>query len=278
MNCRIGVRWTIGNVSERGFESLRLSLWGAWRTFGADAVYAVCVNGLSPVEAQRRTGAPPPCPIQWIAADELIPGFIRQQLDPGMAEGVAWKLAPLRLFPDAWELSLDNDCILWELPQALRDRLYGSAGGGALAEDVRACFGVLSHLCPNEPRNAGIRLLPPAFNLEAALRNVLSAPGLPPPPLLKSELDEQGLQTAAMQYAAPLSVVSTDEVTICSPFHPNQQHLGRCGAHFIGLNMSHTPWSYYDRPADEWKAEHWDRHLPELCCRVGLPSHQRAGR
>lgn len=38
---RVGVRWTIGDVSDEGFEALRLSVWGAFRLFGEDAVYAV---------------------------------------------------------------------------------------------------------------------------------------------------------------------------------------------------------------------------------------------
>ncbi len=33
---------------------------------------------------------------------------------------MGWKLVPLRLFPDAYELALDNDCILWEMPEGLR--------------------------------------------------------------------------------------------------------------------------------------------------------------
>ena len=39
----VGIRWTIGNVSTRGFEALRLSIWGAWKAFGPDAIYVVCV-------------------------------------------------------------------------------------------------------------------------------------------------------------------------------------------------------------------------------------------
>src|SRR4051812_28383363 len=62
---QLGIRWTIGDVSDRGFHALRLSIQGAWRLFGADARYAVCVNTL-PLEVVRaRTGAVP-APVAWI--------------------------------------------------------------------------------------------------------------------------------------------------------------------------------------------------------------------
>jgi hypothetical protein len=64
--------------------------------------------------------------------------------------------------------------------------------------------------------------------------------------------------------------VTLEEVTICSPFHPHQSHLGTCGAHFVGINSRGTPWAYYGKPADECRAEFFARHLPELRERVGL--------
>ena len=59
-----------------------------------------------------------------------------------MAEGVAWKLAPPRLFPEACELSLDNDCMLWQMPEAIHAWLGdGDPARCLLAEDVRPAFG-----------------------------------------------------------------------------------------------------------------------------------------
>jgi hypothetical protein len=91
------------------------------------------------------------------------------------------------------------------------------------------------------------------------------------PVTLRSELDEQGLQAAALSLRNPPLLVSTDEVTICSPFWPHRPHLGPRGAHFLGLNARELPWRYYDRPAVEWIAENWQRHRHELYRRVGLP-------
>lgn len=261
---RLGIRWTIGDVSPRGFEALRLSLWGAWGLFGDWARYAVVVNLVDLGEARARTGTVPAA-VAWHRAHGLPAGLARR-LDPGMAEGVAWKFAPLRLFPDLPELSLDNDVVLWRLPDAVRAWLEEPGGGPfLLAEDVRACFGRFAALCDAAPRNLGIRGIPPGFDLEAALLDTLA---LAPGPLT-SELDEQGLQVAALQRAGRCRTVTLDEVTVCSPFWPHRPELGRCGAHFVGLNARHIPWSYYDRPATEVRAEHWERHRPTLARLVG---------
>ncbi len=265
---KLGVRWTIGDVSERGFEALRLSLWGAWWLWERTACYAVCVNSIPLERAQALTG-PVPDEVEWMDASAQMPVFLRERFDAGMAEGVGWKLAPLRLFPDRHELSLDNDCILWDVPVGMAQWLAEKEAPACLvAEDVRACFGRFASLCPPEPRNLGIRGLPPDFDLEMALREVLEeAPGI-----LSSELDEQGMQLAALSRPRPAHVVKVEEVSICSPFPPHLPALGRCGAHFCGLNASHLPWRYGDQPAEECVREHWERHRRTLYSLVGLPA------
>lgn len=261
---RIGVRWTIGNVDPRGFEALRLSIWGAHGIFGPDALLAVCVNTMPVDEARTRTGALPDG-VEWIASGRP-PSFLDPYLGPEMAEGVAWKLAPLRLFPDRYELSLDNDCILWEMPLAVRTWLDEPDPRCLVAADVKLAHGAFEDLTRPEPRNTGIRGLPPGWDLGQAIREVLELR----PVTLASELDEQGLQVLALDRGSPAHVVSTDDVTICSPFWPHRPELGRAGAHFVGLNARELPWRWYDRPATECLEENWRRHEVEIRHRVGL--------
>ena len=265
----IGVRWTIGDVSPRGFEALGLSIWGAWRLFGPAARYTVVVNTLTVEEARARTGAVPAA-VEWRPAGGL-PDQLRRSLGPGMAEGVAWKFAPPRCFPDMFEIALDNDCILWDLPEAMRAWLAEAEPRCLIAADVELAHGAFTDLTRPEPRNAGIRGLPPGYDLVAALAAVLERH----PVLLNSELDEQGLQVVALDLGRPAHVVSTRDVSICSPLWPKFPELGRAGAHFVGLNSRNLPWSYYDRPATEWVVENWCRHVPELRRRVGLDSPGR---
>jgi hypothetical protein len=269
----VGVRWTLGDVSDRGFEALRLSIFGAFKLFGDAARYAVCVNSIPLRRAREQTGALP-VEVDWHDATDLMPGFLRERFDRKMAEGVGWKLAPLRLFPDRHEISLDNDCILWSMPDAVKQWLAGSQPGRCLmAEDVKTCFGQFASLCSPEPRNAGLRGLPPGFDLDSALRDALNKieSELGRRVQLSSELDEQGLQTAALSLQVPPLAVILDDVTICSPFHPHRPHLGRCGAHFVGLNARHIPWRYYDRTADDCMTSHWHRHRAGLYERTGAP-------
>lgn len=259
----LAIRWTIGDVASRGFAALHASAWGAWKLFGDAARYRVYVNTLSPEEARARCGEMPG-PLEWCAASSALPAWLSRVVDPAMAEGVAWKLVPARAFPDDHELSLDNDVVLWDVPRAIRDWLEGGARF-VLAEDVRACFGRFAALCGARPLNSGIRGLPPGFDVEAALCGALARlPGM-----LMSELDEQGLQVAALQAAGPVAVVELDEVTICSPFPPHLPHLGRAGAHFVGLNTRRLGFRFYGRAAEAVRAEHWDAHAPEVTRRIG---------
>ncbi len=264
---QVGVRWTIGDVSENGWQALRLSIAGARRLFGPSATYAVCVNSVAIDAARTRVGDIAD-EVRWLSVSrDDIPMALRACLDEGMAEGVAWKLAPLRVFPDRWELSLDNDCILWDLPDGMRRWLdRADTRQCLLAEDARALYGQFARFCGPEPRNAGLRGLPPGYPLEDALTRLLAEV----PSSLVSELDEQGLQVAATSMLARPEVVSIDDVTICSPFPPHRTDLGRCGAHFCGLNARHFPWQLDGRYAEEWIEEHWQRHLPRLCQQVGI--------
>lgn len=260
----VGIRWTVGDVSERGFRALRLAILGARRVFGPEAAYAVVVNSLPVAEARRRTGEVPG-EVEWLPAGDL-PADLAAFLDEGMAEGVAWKLAPLRLFPDRWELAFDNDLILWSMPPSIAGWLERREGQACvLAQDVERALGGFEAICGPENLNTGIRGFPPGYDLGAALADTLRAHPLH----LAGELDEQGLQVAALQREVPPVVVTVEEVSICSPFWPKRPVLGTCGAHFVGLNARSLPWTWYDRPASDCQNENFDNWAAEIARRMG---------
>ncbi len=267
---RVAVRWTIGDVGRFGYETLRLSVWGARRLFGPDAAYVICLNSVELPTAQQETGGLPR-EVRWHDATHDMPALIQRHLDENKAEGVGWKFAPLRLFPDRYELALDNDCILWEMPAAIRTWLdTGTPPKCVIAEDVSRMPGQFAADCGPHARNSGIRGLPAGFRLDEALGRLLRRR----PVILRSELDEQGLQVAAVSLDGEPLVVELEEVTICSPFPPHLPYLGRCGAHFVGLNAKQLPWKLHDRPAVDHLREHWLRHRGEVYRRVGIsPGH-----
>lgn len=267
---RVGIRWTVGDVSPFGFEALQCSIWGARRVFGERAAYLVCVNSVPLDVARERTGEVPGG-VEWRAVGEGdIPAFVAAHLDRGKAEGVGWKFAHLHAFPERFELALDNDCILWACPPAVARWLEAGAGC-VIAEDVRACFGRFAELCGDAPRNSGIRGLPPGFDLEGAIAALLrERPGA-----LASELDEQGMQVALVERAGAPFVVRLESVSICSPFPPHLPHLGRCGAHFVGVNARRFPWEHEGRNGADWVHEHWLRHRDAVRARVGLSAGSR---
>jgi hypothetical protein len=258
----LAVRWTVGDVAERGFEALRCSLWGAWRLFGTGARYRVYVNTVSLAEARRRTGVVPDS-VEWREAVEL-PRWLAPSLDPRLAEGVAWKFAPVRAFPEDHELALDNDVILWGRPQALDAWLAGAAEF-VLSEDTSRYYGIFDAACPPGSLNTGIRGVAPGFDLEGALEKTLAGANS----LLRREIDEQGLQVATLCASGRVEVVRVAEVAICSPFPPHVPELGECGAHFVGLNSRRLGFEFDGRAAEHVRAEHWDARVAEVRRRVG---------
>ena len=268
---RLAIRWTIGDVRDRGFEMLRLSLACAHRLFGPFAKYLVCVNTIAVATARARTG-PLPFEPEWREVTRAdVSQVFQPYFDNTLMEGMGWKLVPLRTCEDCYELAIDNDCILWDLPDAVRQWLE-SGNGSVFAEDVDRCLGSFDALCPPGAFNAGIRGLAPGQNLELPLQDVMQSVAIEcgGQVQLLVEIEEQGLQAAAIHRLRPVLLVKTTEVSICSPFWPRSPDLGTCGAHFVGMNAQHTPWNYYDRPADSWLEEHWQRHRPALYRIAGL--------
>jgi hypothetical protein len=260
-----GIRWTIGDVSPAGYEALRLSVHGAARLFGAQARYLICVNTVPLDEARRRCGELP-LNVEWRQIAPTIPDVLRGHLDDEMAEGVGWKFLPLRAFPERPEIALDNDVILWELPPAIKSWLGDNDQPALISADVTPAYGCFAGMCGSEPRNSGIRGIKPDLDYAAALGEALRRN----PAQLRSELDEQGLQVAALSLHHPPAVVPVSDVSICSPFHPHSPQPGSCGAHFVGLNSRDLPWRYYDRPATELRAAHWRAMRPRIYPQVGL--------
>ena len=174
---QLTLRWTVGAVRSRGFEMLRLALCCAFQLFGGEPEYVVSVNSLDVEEAQQRTGELPPAlaqKVRWrLSTRTDIPEVLRSAFSEDVIEGMGWKLVPLRLAPQRWELALDNDCILYGVPAALRSWLT-TPGAALFAEDVDRALGIFDALCPPGNFNAGMRGLAPGIDLAPALARALA--------------------------------------------------------------------------------------------------------
>lgn len=251
MHRKLIFRWTIGDVDHRGFEALALSILGAQCVFGPGTHYVVCVNTIDVESARSRVGGAASF-VDWLDCTDCVPIWLIDHVDKHMAQGVAWKFAPPLFSPTEHVISLDNDVILWHMPDSIR-RWIDEDDTLLVAEDVRCCFGQFARLCPNRPRNSGITGFPPGLDAEAALRPFLEGR------MLCSELDEQGLQVAMIS-ANPHRVVKTEEVSISGYFRPHSLELGLCGAHFVGVNAKRSTSTWNGRSSEQYTHEFWDQH------------------
>jgi len=260
----LGVRWVVGDATELLLESLRLSIHGAVRAFGPRARYVVCVHTITVAAARRRMGDVPDV-VDFRDVTYEIDPRVRGYLDDGMAQDVGWKLTPMRLFDDRHELSLEPECVLWSVPRAI-DAWLADPEGCLLAEDVRPGYGRFAALCGPEPRSSRIRGVPPSFDLGREVETILAREG----DCLRSRLDEQGLEIAAVTRQRRTHLVPLAEVPICSPFPPHALEIGTCGARFVGLDARCQPWSLAGRAASELVRDHFARCRAALYRHVGL--------
>jgi hypothetical protein len=252
----VAVRWTVGDVSSRGFETLALSISGARNVFGPSARYIVCVNTIGIAAAKSRVGEVAEA-VEWMDTTSALPDWLLPWLNTNLADGVAWKFAGMQVCSDRPTLSLDNDVILWRMPPSVREWLK-DADSFLIAEDVLACHGNFSSLCPGEPRNSGIVGIPPHFDLESAIRSLLCANGV----RLSAETDEQGLQVALVT-SRKHRVVRVHEVSVSGYFRPHMLEVGSCGAHFVGVNVKDYPLAH-----GFW--DDWKLRIAERVAGIGL--------
>jgi hypothetical protein len=249
------IRWTVGDVSRQGLEALALSIEGAHAIFGAAAQLVVCANSIDLCSARERVG-PAAHFADWVDCSTSMPTWLSDHMDGSMAQGVAWKFASLSLFQGRRILSLDNDVILWRMPDSIQAWL-DEPDAALIAEDVRCCYGQFATHCPSEARNSGITGIPAEWDYQQKLRDRLQGVRL------TSEADEQGLQTAVLT-AARHKVVPLSEVSISGYFRPHMLELGSCGAHFVGVNVKRTATTWNERPCEVYIYEYWDYRKSEV--------------
>jgi hypothetical protein len=240
MTPRMCVRWTIGDVLPYGIEALRLSVWGAFRCFGATARYVIGVHDLAPSHARAVThvmaGALPDA-VAWDGVDSsLLPGWLRHA---DVSPRLAHRFAPVLIDRERAELRLDRRCVLFATPPTLAAWLDDP--------NPRACA-LLADL-DGEP-TTGLRGAGRGFDLEEALREVLREA----PRAIHSREDAERLEVEALSLLEPPHLVSAREVGGAV-----------LGSHGVRLSPPLAPSS-----ADERGHERWERTLAELRARLDV--------
>lgn len=251
-----------GNVSEAGWECLSESIRILPKVY-PEFDYVICYNNLNQDQLVR---------IKEFGVDlyEQIPENIGvpYHFDETTASTVvnhAWKLCPLRLRPDAHEIWVDNDIIIWqripEIEQFLEDA-YLPIVSQTWSRELYGSFD--SEVPHGYSICAGFFGLPPHYPFKQKIDSLLADKG----PL--KNYDEQGM-------IASMIVNNKDGWIGIHPFHLNQ--LGwwdrieklPMGGHFIrlntGTNMGWESYKMMTHPspkivnADNW--EYKERHLLE---------------
>lgn len=224
------VRWTVGPVTNAGFQSLALSIT-SFLHFYPDVEPVVCFNC-------------EPKQLDW------LPSFIEKydqrihHHDTLPPLGVAWKLYPPRLARDRHELFIDNDIVFLERVPEIEQ--FFTIGATLLLEGLSRNYGRFERHVP-QPYciNSGIFGCPPGFNLDKYVRffggsewqeNAFGAHAA------SKTFDEQGLVALALLEFGKFVIIPNDSVINC------ERHLikGR-GMHFVGVNRNehHRPFRLF---------------------------------
>jgi hypothetical protein len=211
-------RWTIGNTTQLGYESLLLSIASFRHWYDIDAI--IFNNGLSENLNYVRKIYPE------------IPIF-QQPVDQKPAPvGVTWKLYPPRMDISRHEIFIDNDIVFTGyIPEI--DYFFEN-DCTLLLEDVGRAYGKFDkHVPKGYNINSGIFGLPPNFNLKKYIDMYvdeweINASGAH---AASKTFDEQGIVAFALLNHPNFVIIDNETVTDCRSVLKWAK-----GMHFIGIN------------------------------------------
>jgi hypothetical protein len=230
------IRWTVGSVSDCGFDCLIKSVELMKGILGCTCEYAICYNNLTKNQMDS-------LPKVDIVIDAESYSFLYDTLKPETRYGTAWKLYPARIRKESHEIILDNDIVLYKLPKKIINFL--SSNDIVLTKSfIRSYYGVLEELVPdNFNINTGVLCLPPNYDFEKEIDYNIKKFKIK----WEDHFSEQTLIAHIMsKYKCEL--IDTSEIFVTA----EEFNLGSCGVHFVGLNKG--------------KDEFWKKYLRQASC------------
>lgn len=241
------IRWTLGETNARELSSQALDMLNLSIKFGClrfkelfrEVEFTICHNNLSESNLRNLKEITKRNQITLIDVSDELPERLRNK----NVKNSWWKYAPPRLDKKAYEVIMDNDLILWNIPQTL-SRAIRQGSLVALTDPAGKFYGdyrmEVENVDSELSLNAGLIGLPPEFVI-----NPLEACKIPLKDFFHSEQGFTALKYA--EYNGPKYLIGLDEVhqTNVNPINSQELLSKYDGGHFCGCSYGH--FDYWDR-------------------------------
>jgi hypothetical protein len=231
------IRWTIGDVSDYGFLCLEKSVELMKRLLGSKCNYAICHNNLNENQLKKLPNV-----------DILINSKFYLNIYPVNVpkekkynnSSMFWKLYPARIRKECHEIIIDNDILIYKLPEKIIKFL--NSNHVILTEShTRSYSGILKEIIPYGFNiNSGIIGLPPNYDFENDIKETIKNHKIK----WEDHTSEQTL-VAYILSKKNCEIINKKEIYINFDCHKEKIILGTCGVHMCGLNGTNKNEKWY---------------------------------
>jgi hypothetical protein len=242
------IRWTFGETNARALSSQALDMLDLSVKFGSlcfnkmfnDVAFLICYNNLSDCVLRVLIKIADKNNITAMDVSNDLPEPFRNK----EVKNSWWKYAPLRLDKSAYEIIMDNDLILWNIPKTLIKAITNNTLV-ALTDPAGKYYGDYRKQVENIDKklqlNAGLVGLPPGFIIDP-----LEDYKVPLKDFFHSEQGYTALKFA--EYKGSKLLIGLNEIhqTNINPIDSHKLISEYDGGHFCGCSYGHV--------------DHWDRY------------------
>lgn len=253
------VRWTIGetearSLSEQALDMLDLSIKFCQLKF--DRIFErvkffVCHNNLSKETLNRVKKITKNNEVNLMDVNDELP----KRLKNNKVKNSWWKFAPPRVSPDSYEIIMDNDVLLWDVPDTLMEA-HKEESILALTDGKGDYYGDYTRrvksIDPDLKLNAGLLGLPPEFSFDLGSVDANSLNDF-----FHSEQGFTALQF--LSYQGPKTLISLKEVPQLNvdKIKPTRLISEYKGGHFCGCSYDH--FDYWEKLYHKPLTEHYNK-------------------
>lgn len=224
------IRWTIGDINQDGLDCLKKSIFHFSQLY-PDFDQKICFNKLD--DKWLNLLKSNYSNIEFIDQSQ----HINSLKIPPIPSHSCWKLYPPRLDINSYEIFIDNDLIIFNHLDEVKELLTNNMP--FITESMEDnSYGIYDRFVPFGLKiNAGLFGIPPQFDLQKKIEEKIIA-------YWKYYLDEQGIM-AYIFSREKFNLINRNKIPICHEKLPYQ--LGTHGMHFVGLNRGFNQyWKRYD--------------------------------